>query len=161
MLDDISPSRLQARDWSNIYPDPNMEDASLYAGSAFTISWPSIGAIPVTCVSENVVWLKASTEPQETFTPVWPVEAGRPYFLSARIGRITGEGPSTTRLMISSYSDFEASALISSERAGGDVNEIAPAAVAATLPAPANAVRARFSVQKDASAGAIAPLCSM
>lgn len=148
-LNEVPPSKLPFRDWSNIYPDPSMLDASLYSGGSFTLGIPSVGAVPATRISENVLLTTSSAGQVSVSTPSFPVEPSSPYVLEAKLGRNTGVGAAVTELRVHWYSDFSASDMIGYNTIGGAVSATAPTKRRATVVAPSDAVRARLVAVKS------------
>src|SRR5690606_11580795 len=146
----VLPSNLAPRDFSNIYPDSDIVDVSLYSGMPVSLQWTS-AAVP----NRNYIRASETTEAGSFSTPAWPIEAGASYFFSASIGRQGGQVGAniTASLFVEWYSDHAVTTLIEAVQIGADFTGLGFAARSAILSAPGNAVRARFRLDKTEDLG--------
>ncbi|MFK4060317.1 D-alanyl-D-alanine carboxypeptidase family protein [Brucella anthropi] len=152
----ILPSGLTERDMTNAYPDSNMEDTSLYAGSVTVGRWSGGGA------AANYIALAGTVAASQMSSAVWPVTGGVSYALAGMFGKYALDaGDMTARLFVDWFSDVNAAVFISSDQIGREftaTNGNSRTQVSADISAPAAARRARFRLVKDASATIIRAL---
>ena len=150
---DVLPSQMSTRDWTNAYPDSNMEDTSLYTGDVVRLGWA--GSSP----SQYAIAIAAKTGADEMLSAAWAAEPGVSYFVSGGIGKVASDaGDVTLQFFVDWFSDVDSTVYISSDQIGGDVevNDVTTGVVASrTVQAPAGARRAKFRLAKGASATAI------
>jgi hypothetical protein len=137
----IVASKLAIGDTSNVYPDPDFLDDSLYSGP-FVFSANTWGA------SKRVLSISdaGGTVNKDVTGPAFPVEAGRSYLVNAKVG-VQGSGAyaDAAQLHILWYSDLAATALISSATLITNSSTAGRTTVqGGQTVAPSNALRARL-----------------
>jgi hypothetical protein len=151
----ILASKLAVGDTSNIFPDPDMLDASLYtmpSGGSWSLNTNSYGS------SKNYLFIGAAngTVEQYVLGPAFPVDEGLEYQIASKMG-IQGSAPvATARLRINWYADNDASTtLISSTEIRSEIvtgGRTTRETVILTAPATARRARLRFYREAHATA---------
>lgn len=147
----VRPSALTTREWQNLYPDPNMEDLSLYSATGGTIRIVASSAVRV---SEYFVQIEATTAAVTARTPGWPVRVNEEYFAAGRVGWSAGAAVDAS-LYLDWYDSSALGSLLRSDLVGAYQGPASAFLQNRFLP-PAMARWARYRVEKAAGAEASA-----
>lgn len=131
----------------NYYPDPNMIAPELYSGSAVS----SLAAtVAVQGPATNYIRTTSTTTAAETvLTPAWQVTVGKRY---RAVGRFQTSVVADTDIEVVWYSDRDATSIIGTSSLSAISTGAADFDV--IIYPPTGALRARFRLNKDASASA-------
>lgn len=144
LLQRVKPSKMPFAAGQNLFPDPQMADATMYSGSTFTLRAAAVDAGP----STNELVIASNAAVQDVYSAAFPVEEGRTYTASVFTewtGSIIG-----VYAFVAWYSDVAGTTLISESTIYNGASTAAPTQRKADVVAPATARRAKFHFQRQA-----------
>lgn len=140
----VLASKLASPGGGNIFPDPDMMDASFYTGDPYVLQAAQSDAGP----STQEIEISANAAQKDVYSGAFRVEASKTYSIAA-YGERALTGAMTVELLIAWYSDLAASTLIGSLVSVGTNTTAVPARIVASLAAPSNAKRAKLVFRKQ------------
>ncbi|NTT87831.1 hypothetical protein [Tabrizicola fusiformis] len=146
----ITASRLILGDTSNMVPDPDMMDATLYSGAGLTagVHYSFEANISADMMPTQSRILLTAGLVGEVLTRAFPIVAGAVLNVSCYV-RANGSGSCTPRLYAHFYSDVAATTEVGSPVLIGTNNSTTFARLAANVTVPATAIQMRLGFAQE------------